>query len=77
MEGLKDEMVREVNLEAYLKGWQSNDGEYDQKYSISNGKLPENFPKGTLYRNGPGSLETPDGQAITQPFDGDGYISSF
>ena len=30
-----------------------------------------------MYRNGAGKLETPDGQPITQPFDGDGYVSSF
>ena len=75
--GLEDKMVREVNLEAALKGWKSVAGEYDQNYPISNGTLPANFPKGTLYRNGAGKLETPDGQPITQPFDGDGYVSSF
>ena len=29
VEGLKDEVVREINLEQYLMGWQSNAGEYD------------------------------------------------
>ena len=41
------------------------------------GTLPSDFPKGILYRNGPGLLETPDGKPIDQPFDGDGYVCAF
>uniref|UniRef100_A0A6U7ZC62 Dioxygenase n=1 Tax=Eutreptiella gymnastica TaxID=73025 RepID=A0A6U7ZC62_9EUGL len=66
-------------LDDFKKGWQSQSNEFDYVFTeaMVEGQIPEDFPEGTLYRNGPGLLETPDGKAINQPFDGDGYVCAF
>lgn len=38
--------------------------------------LPNDFPIGTLYRNGHGRFESDDGIKVLHPFDGDGLLSA-
>ncbi len=70
---LQDNLIDKSTLiKDWARGYQSQPNEYNYWIDEIEGTIPDEL-KGTLFRNGIGSLEV-NGQKIGHPFDGDGMV---